>query len=226
MGEAYDFTADWFGRFAEIWRQVLKQHPAGKLLEIGSYEGRSACFLIEECAKDGPIELHCIDTWAGGVEHDPQAMAAVERRFDANIALARAAAAHPVAFHKHKAVSHPALIQLLATGGREQFDLIYVDGSHQAPDVLADAVLGFQLLKVGGVLIFDDYLWAMEAAGEQDFYNMPKPAIDAFVNVFQRKLSVLGAPLYQLYAVKTQGLTRTAATTPWARLLSYGTALE
>jgi predicted O-methyltransferase YrrM len=204
MGEAYDFTTDWFGRFAEIWRQVLTRHPAARLLEIGAYEGRSACFLIEECAKAGPIELHCIDTWAGGVEHEAAAMAAVETRFDANIARARAAAAHPVAFHKHKAASHPALIQLLAAGGAASFDLVYVDGSHQAPDVLADAVLGFQLLKVGGVLIFDDYLWSMEAAGQQDAYNMPKPAIDAFVNIFQRKVSVLGAPLYQLYLVKTQ----------------------
>lgn len=202
-GETYDFTADWFSRFAEIWRQVLARHPAAKLLEIGSYEGRSACFLIEECARDRPIELHCIDTWAGGVEHDPQAMAQVEARFDGNIECARAAAAHPVAFHKHKSASHPALIQLLAAGGAGDFDLVYVDGSHQAPDVLADAVLSFQLLKVGGVLIFDDYLWAMEPVGAQDAFNMPKPAIDAFVNLFQRKLSVLGAPLYQLYLVKT-----------------------
>jgi hypothetical protein len=42
----------------------------------------------------------------------------------------------------------------------------------------------------------------MEDPGRQDFYNMPKPAIDAFVNIFQRKLQVLGAPLYQLYVRK------------------------
>lgn len=203
MSEGYDFTVDWFSRFAGIWREVLKLHPPAKLLEIGSYEGRSACFLIEECAKDRPVELHCIDTWTGGVEHDRAAMAQVERRFDGNIARACAQAAHPAAVHKHKAASHPAMIRLLADGGGEQFDLIYVDGSHQAPDVLADAVLAFQLLKVGGLLIFDDYLWSMEAAGLQDHHNMPKPAIDAFVNIFQRKLNVLGAPLYQLYLVKT-----------------------
>lgn len=202
MVEAYEFTADWFSRFAEIWRQVLTRYPPSTLLEIGSYEGRSACFLIEECAKDRPIELHCIDTWAGGVEHDPAAMAEVEARFDRNLERARAAAPHPVSLHKHKAASHPALIQLLAAGA-EGFDLVYVDGSHQAPDVLADAVLGFQLLKVGGVLIFDDYLWSLEAAGRQDPLNMPKPAIDAFVNLFQRKVTVLGAPLYQLYLVKS-----------------------
>jgi predicted O-methyltransferase YrrM len=84
------------------------------------------------------------------------------------------------------------------------FDLIYVDGSHHATDVLQDAILGFQLLRVGGLLIFDDYLWRLEPDGQQDSFNMPKPAIDAFVNIFQRKLRVLdGLPNWQLYALKT-----------------------
>ena len=30
----------------------------------------------------------------------------------------------------------------------------------------------------------------------------PSPAIDAFINVFQRKLKVMSAPLYQLYLQK------------------------
>ncbi len=78
-----------------------------------------------------------------------------------------------------------------------------MDGSHQAPDVLADAVFAFPLLKVGGLMIFDDYLWSMELPGQQDSFNMPKPAIDAFVNIYQRKVRVLSAPLYQLYVMKT-----------------------
>jgi predicted O-methyltransferase YrrM len=202
LSDGYDFTNEWFRPHEGVWREILRVQPPSRMLEIGSYEGRCACFLIDECAKDRPIELHCIDTWAGGVDNDASAMPQVERRFDANIARARAAAAHPVDFHKHKALSHPALIGLLAGGGEGAFDLVYVDGSHQAPDVLADAVLGFQLLRVGGVMIFDDYLWSMEPAGRQDFYNMPKPAIDAFINVFQRKLKVMSAPLYQLYLQK------------------------
>ena len=65
--------------------KILRVQPPSRMLEIGSYEGRCACFLIDECAKDRPIELHCIDTWAGGVDNDASAMPQVERRFDANI---------------------------------------------------------------------------------------------------------------------------------------------
>lgn len=202
MPDNYKFTTDWFSRFAPVWTELLKRFPPSRILEIGSYEGRAACFLIQTCAADRQIELHCVDTWEGGVEHDSGAMPEVEQRFDGNVALARAAARHPVDFHKHKSLSSAALVELLAQGRQESFDLIYVDGSHQAPDVLSDAVLSFMLLKPGGVLIFDDYLWSMDGAGKQDFYQLPKPAIDAFVNIYQRKLTVVGAPLYQLYVRK------------------------
>jgi predicted O-methyltransferase YrrM len=91
----------------------------------------------------------------------------------------------------------------MASGKHGYFDLIYIDGSHQAPDVLTDAVMSFQLLKVGGVMIFDDYLWSMDKPGFQDVLKMPKPAIDAFINIFQRKMSVFfGAPIGQLYTRK------------------------
>lgn len=200
--DGYEFTTDWFTRFAPVWSQLLERYQPRRILEIGSYEGRASCFMIEKCAAERPLELHCIDSWQGGVEHDRAAMSDVERRFDRNIELARGKATQPVEFLKHKSLSHPAMIDLLAKGRQEYFDLVYVDGSHQAPDVLLDALLGFKLAKVGGLLVFDDYLWSMEGKGQQDFYNMPKPAIDAFVNIFQRKVIVLGAPLYQLYVQK------------------------
>ena len=70
--------------------------------------------------------------------------------------------------------------------------------------MLTDAVLAFQLLRVGGIIIFDDYLWRLEPDGRQDPLNMPKPAIDLFINIFQRKLRVIsGLPIWQLYIEKT-----------------------
>ena len=40
-----------------------------------------------------------------------------------------------------------------------EFDFIYIDGWHSAFGALADGVMTWPLLKVGGVMIFDDYLW-------------------------------------------------------------------
>jgi hypothetical protein len=63
--------------------------------------------------------------------------------------------------------------------------------------------MAFPLLRVGGTMIFDDYLWSMDRPGLQDVLRMPKPAIDAFMNLYQRKMVVYpGLPLRQLYARK------------------------
>src|SRR5262249_34661334 len=50
--------------------------------------------------------------------------------------------------------SHVALPRLLESG--EQFDLIYVDGSHIFEDVFVDAYFGSRLLSENGVIAFDD----------------------------------------------------------------------
>lgn len=208
--QEYDFTVDWFSYNIPTWAPLLSALRPQRMIEIGCYEGRSTSYLIEQCAARQPIELHCIDTWDGGEEFRKGAFGGrqvsdAEARFDQNVALAQSRAAHAVLLNKHKARSNQALVRILASGEFGGYDLIYIDGSHQAADVLADAVLSFELLRVGGLLIFDDYLWHMEAEGAQDSLGMAKPAIDAFVNCYQRKLRVVrGAPLYQLYAHKTQ----------------------
>lgn len=197
MAEGYDFTQDWFSHNQGAWREVLRRGNPSRFLEIGSFEGRSATFVIDLVAAKRPMELHCVDPWQGS-----EMIEAAEARFDENIALALAAAPHPVKFKKHKALSSTVMINMLASCRREYFDVVYVDGSHTGPDVLLDAVLAFQLTKVGGLLIFDDYNWAIEPAGSEDYYNLPKPAVDAFVNIHRRKLEILKLPLYQLYLRK------------------------
>jgi len=202
----FDFSTDWFSAHTPTWDTVLPRFNPRKILEIGSFEGRSTCYLIQNFTKQRTLELHCVDTWQGGVEHGDVRMSDVERRFDNNVAVAQQGIVHLADVRKHKMFSHLALSQLIAAGHAGSFDVVYVDGSHQATDVLSDAVLSFHLLRQGGLMIFDDYLWAMEPLGHQQSFNMPKPAIDAFLNIFQRKMVVMaGTPLYQLYAVKKGG---------------------
>lgn len=204
----YRFTNTWFAKSRDAWRRLLPQLDPARILEIGSYEGAAVCFLIDELAPRKPLEIHCVDTWAGGVEHaeggeHPADMGSVEARFRHNTGQALAAARHPVDLHVHRKPSDEALVDLLAGGRRNAFDFVYVDGSHQAPDVLCDAVLGFRLLRVGGVMAFDDYLWAEKLPYGTDPIRCPKPAIDAFTTLYCRKLRILEAPLYQIYVQKT-----------------------
>jgi predicted O-methyltransferase YrrM len=198
----FEFTNTWFVGARPIWSQILKNLRPRRMLEIGSYEGQSACFLIETVGQMHESELHCIDTWQGGIEHGAINMAEVERRFLNNTEKAIRAAPQSVTLKVHKARSDFALAQLFVQGYEGFFDFIYIDGSHQAPDVLADAVLAFRLLRKGGLMAFDDYLWSENLPGGPDILRMPKSAIDAFVNLHIRQLRVVMAPLYQLYVEK------------------------
>ncbi|KJF15764.1 hypothetical protein AXFE_33840 [Acidithrix ferrooxidans] len=66
----------------------------------------------------------------------------------------------------------------------------------------AETGVSFKLLRVGGVLAFDDYLWFEQLPYGQDPIRSPKPAIDAFTMIFGRKLNYIHVG-YQLYVTKT-----------------------
>jgi len=205
----HQFSTDFFNEFSSIWREIISRLKPQRILEIGSYEGRSTCFIIEECSRHAPIEIHCLDTFAGSIEHEriKVDVTGLEDKFDLNtqLAIEHSGGSVRCKLVKHKQPSLLGLAKLLAEGHAGTFDLIYVDGSHLAHDVLADLVLSFELLRNGGTMVADDYLWYERIRSSPLLQNLthPKPAIDAFVNINHFRLAVLQAPLYQQYIVKT-----------------------
>ena len=209
----YKFTNQWFlgnvyGRGEEIdirsiWTALFAKHPIEHVLEIGSYEGQSSCFLGEHLGSLGRGSITCIDTWQGSMEHGGDAMGSVEARFDDNIAVLRNKIGPDIEVRKLKDKSINGAARLLTEGKTGFFDFIYIDRSHRSADVLSDAVITFQLLKPGGLMVFDDYLWNYGYLKTGDVLESPKQGIDAFINTFSGQLEVLhGYPSYQLYAHK------------------------
>ncbi len=200
---SYEFTNSWFAGGAKgVWDSLIPKINPTRILEVGSFEGASACYLIEKLAHSKELEIHCIDTWEGGIDNEGVDMSAVEKRFHQNIGRAVVKVKNPVNVVLHKSFSDVALSKLIAEGRRGYFDFIYIDGSHQAPDVLCDALLAFRLLRNNGVMAFDDYLWQEQLSSGVDPIRCPKPAIDAFTNIYCRKIRVIPAPLYQIYIQK------------------------
>lgn len=188
----YEFTQNWFQYAEHIWPELIKHLPERKggrrYLEIGSFEGRSAVWIIENMMSTGD-QLVCVDTWEGGEEHANVDMAAAEARFEANIQRARGRVGMRDVI-KIKSSSSKALAQQLS-GVAVPFDFIYIDGSHQAPDVLSDAVMAWKLLKLGGIMVFDDYLWGDPRVP----LHRPKIAIDAFMNIYGAQINVMNIGL-------------------------------
>lgn len=160
----YEFTADWVTANEMTWLRLLQsfmhQQAAGtpiRMLEIGSYEGRSSIWWMDNILTHPASSLTCIDP-------------SPSHLFLPNITASK----HSLRFIRNSsAVVLPQLIAL-----QEKFSIIYIDGSHLARDVLLDGLLSLQLLLPEGIIIFDDYEWS-SPSGKRP----PKPAIDALINI-------------------------------------------
>ncbi|KAL1939691.1 hypothetical protein VTO73DRAFT_9724 [Trametes versicolor] len=195
-GYIFTETQDWFSFNIETWRglfhHVHTPHP--RVLEIGSWEGRSAIFLLTELCRAGG-EIVCIDhfdlmqTAAGRERH---------RKLTHNLALT----AKP--FRILPMFSVPALMTLLTeemSAAQPGFDWVYVDGSHEADDTFLDGELAWRLARKGAVIIFDDYRWDKEP---EDSMHHPKRGIDAFLALHKGEYDVLSSETqYQVVLQKT-----------------------
>ena len=193
----YQFTKNWFGCGPQVWPDIIKFLPERKaFLEIGSFEGRSTVWTVENMMEDGG-EIYCIDTWGGSEEHVKGELDGAEDRFHQNISVLRTKFPNR-AVVSFKSTSVEALAGLLTH--KKQFDFIYIDGSHIAKDVLTDACMAWPLLKKDGIMAFDDYLWRLPGTVT---IQRPKIAIDAFVNIFENEIAMAHNG-YQLIVRKTK----------------------
>ena len=193
----YQFTKNWFGWGPQIWPEIIQFLPERKtFLEIGSFEGRSTVWTIENMMEDGG-EIVCIDTWEGSQEHKNGELDGAELRFEHNIKTVREK--HPERrVTKCKGMSTQWLPSI--TQEKYSFDFIYIDGSHTAKDVLTDACMAWPLLKKDGIMAFDDYLWRLPGFTT---VQRPKIAIDSFVNIFEDEIAMVHNG-YQLIVRKTK----------------------
>ena len=186
------FSQDWFSSNLPYWSSILgnnfKNSPELQFLEIGSFESRSACWLMENVLTHDSSRLVCVDTFAGSEEHVGLDLTSLRKIFDHNTREWK----DKIEVHQMKSVD--ALPKLIVDD--QKFDVIYVDGSHLACDVLFDAVNSFKLLKVGGLMIFDDYL-----GGNLITPHDVKPAVDAFVFSYSEKVKIV-AVAYQYWVQK------------------------
>lgn len=158
----YDFTKTWFDRYVSLWRRAaMSLIPVGKKkswLELGSHEGNSACRILDNFLENGD-ELTCVDVWKNSE---------TEARFDANV---------DGRVNKFKEPHDSFLVRQITEN--RKYDLIYIDGNHDAKNVLSDSVLSWKILADGGLMIWDDYRWKDSdwSVGQID----PKHAIDGFL---------------------------------------------
>lgn len=137
------FTSDWFSTAIPGIQRTLAGRSPKNILEIGSWEGRSACWFLKTYPD---ATITCVDTFEGSVEHEGLDVTGIKDRFVANTQQ-----------YTDRVIIRQGLSSRVLYGLEpESFDLVYVDGSHEGPDVLMDLALAYGLLKPGGIMLVDD----------------------------------------------------------------------
>ena len=169
----YVFTESYVPKHSAQWAKHLghlKDKANVRFLEVGSFEGGSAIWFLENILTHPTSAITCID---------PFLRAGSEARFDHNVRVAPGGS--KVTKIKSKSES------IIAALEQASFDAIYIDGSHDANNVLLDGIAGWRLLKPEGIMIFDDYIWRPDRPPEK----RPHMAIDLFLEVLHAELTLL-----------------------------------
>jgi tetratricopeptide (TPR) repeat protein len=195
----YQFTQDWFTHNIPIWKRHLQEFTGiadFQVVEIGSFQGMSACWLLDNILTHPTAKITCIDLY-------------FQEHFKGNIVKTGAA---------DRVIELQGYSQdLLVNLNSEYYDVAYIDGCHKPTSALQDAILSWRLVKVTGLMIFDDYEFTFPDSPEQD----TKIGIDVFLEMFGSQLEVVHKG-YQLIVKKignqSLGEEQTLLSLGWEKL--------
>lgn len=139
----YRYKHDFFSGNIHFFERYLSRYVDNPtvFLEIGSLEGRSTIWLLENILTHEASHIICIDlnkhNTLGNLTYN------TKLKFKDKVDI--------IVGNSNKVLSDLISDRLL-------FDFIYIDGQHDEYMPLNDLVMSHQLLKVGGILALDDYL--------------------------------------------------------------------
>ena len=170
-------------------------------LEIGSFEGLSTNYCLDHILKNEKSKITVIDPWikysestVTNIKQYDQCYDDIYNRFLNNIE-----------YNKDRIIIKRGLSQDILPTLTEKYDFILIDGDHSEKSVWNDGVNSFKLVKMNGIIIFDDYKW--RAGGEYGPNGpwgpkSPKNAVDRFLREYESKIKVLGLDIFNQVIIK------------------------
>jgi len=155
----YKITQDWFSPNSfHFYKEINKYKNIFNYLEIGSFEGLSALFVLKNFKKS---TVHCVDKWNLNFNYAPHEKKIIrqlnldfkkaEENFDYNLYKFKNR------YKKFKMESKNFFKQ-----NSKRFDIIYLDVSQSYSTFKNDIVKSWKFLKKNGLLIVDDIFWNEE----------------------------------------------------------------
>jgi beta-1,4-mannosyl-glycoprotein beta-1,4-N-acetylglucosaminyltransferase len=148
----YNFPVSkyWFG-YSELKNYLLNNIDLTKqynILEIGSFEGCSSCFISDIVINNALSTLTCVDPFVsdGSIETDHSTL---KYKFYSNIKKTQN-------YNKINVVEKFS-DDFYSTYNGSNFNFIYIDGEHSEKQILKDLDECFSLLDINGMIWCDDY---------------------------------------------------------------------
>lgn len=178
------FSSNWFENLAKSnFEKIIKPRFEGikiKYLEIGCFEGASSHYMFSNVMTDDSTAT-IIDPFIFSNNQQEFFNSNLEKymnRIDLHIGYSQ---------------------NILHTLNQNEYDFIYIDGDHTSQAVLLDGILAFPLLKSGGIIIFDDYLWRYNDEHtitsldniSLNHPNNPFSGINNFLSIYKDKIKIL-----------------------------------
>jgi len=162
----------------------LAGSPDLHFLQIGAYAGHCTEWLCTNILTGENCLVTDIDTWHGSpdeTDHSVLDWDVVRREYFDRI--------RPFVGKVHTFMGESDVFFMLQAPPAATFDFVYVDGGHRAETVLRDVVHADYVLKPGGILGLDDFLWWENE--NKHLAERPKQAINAFFDARQWDYEIL-----------------------------------
>ena len=178
------YTTNWFEmqakkNFDEIVLKYFDPEKEIQYLEIGTFEGKSVNYIIDNLFKNIKSKATIIDPFNEIKLKDGFKYPITYDRFLENTYNN---------INKINIIKGLSAIELRKFEYKETFDLIYIDGDHTCVSVLEDIILSFPLLKKNGLLVVDNYEMDYPS---NDYTLIPHDAIDSFLHCYKNEIEII-----------------------------------
>jgi predicted O-methyltransferase YrrM len=180
-------STDYFSINAYYWDLIInKNFKEFSYLEIGSWEGNSASYILKNFKTK---KVFCVDVWDTNNDSPKEEERSRFESFIFNLKEFKER------FSFFKGTSDE-----FFKNNEQLFDVIYIDGWHEAPQVYKDINNSWDSLNVNGIIICDDYFYG--DIKDTHNKNLPANAINKFLLEKENKLKVICVNNTQIFLMK------------------------
>jgi two-component SAPR family response regulator len=160
MDHIYDqpqFGENWF-TYPGLYSRFVRELPSGsKIVEVGSWKGKSIAYLGVEIINSGKdIKVDAVDTWKGSDEHRADHYVLTDTLYQ--LFLSNIASVDP----KWQIVKpvRSRSVDAAKAYADESLDVVFIDACHLYECVKEDIAAWLPKVKKGGYLAGHDYSWS------------------------------------------------------------------